>query len=87
MNKKATTKDELFLLKLYELAVKKEGPEVNIDRYHIGREIGMNQHGIDTIIKHLAQANFIKKLPDNSVYLTPHGISLVEDLRKERNLS
>jgi hypothetical protein len=86
MNKKATTKDELFLLKLYELAVKKGGPEENIDRYYIGREIGMNQHGIDTIIKHLAQANFIKKLPDNSVYLTPHGVGLVEYLRKERKL-
>jgi hypothetical protein len=84
MNKKATTKDELFLLKLYELAVKKGGPEENIDRYYIGKEIGMQHHGIDTIIKHLAQANFVKKLPDNSVYLTPHGVSLVEHLRKER---
>ncbi len=84
MNKKATTKDELFLLKLHELALAKGGAEENIDRYYIGREIGMNQHGIDTIIKHLAQANFIKKLPDNSVYLTPNGISLVENLKKER---
>ena len=86
MNKKATTKDELFLLKLYELALTKGSPDKNIDRYHIGREIGMNQHGIDTIIKHLAQANFIKKMPDNSVYLTPHGIKLVEYLRSERGL-
>lgn len=82
--KKATTKDELFLLKLYELAVAKGGPEEEIDRYVIGRAIGQNNHGIDTIIKHLAQANFIKKCSDNCIYLTPHGIKLVEHLREER---
>ncbi len=84
--KKSTTKDELFLLKLYELAVKKGSPEKEIDRYVIGRAIGMQNHGIDTIIKHLAQANFIKKCSDNCIYLTLHGISLVEFLRNERGL-
>jgi len=82
--KKATTKDELFLLKLYELAVKKGDPEEEIDRYVIGKAIGMQSHGIDTIIKHLAQANFIKKCSDNCIYLTPHGIRLVEHLKTER---
>ena len=82
--KKATTKDELFLLKLYELAVKKGSPEEEIDRYAIGKAIGMQNHGIDTIIKHLAQANFIKKCSDNCIYLTLHGISLVEYLKMER---
>jgi hypothetical protein len=82
--KKSTTKDELFLLKLYELAVAKGGPEEEIDRYVIGKAIGQNDHGIDTIIKHLAQANFIKKCSDNSIYLTPHGLKLVEHLRSER---
>lgn len=46
----------------------------------------MQDHGIDTIIEHLAQANFIKKCSDNRVYLMPHGISLVEFLRTERGL-
>jgi predicted transcriptional regulator len=82
--KKSTTKDELFLLKLYELAVKKGDPEKEVDRYAIGKAIGMQNHGIDTIIKHLAQANFIKKCSDNRVYLTPHGVSLVEHLKIER---
>lgn len=84
--KKSTTKDELFLLKLYELAVKKGNPEKEIDRYVIGKAIGMQNHGIDTIIKHLAQANFIKKCPDHCIYLTLNGISLVEFLRTERGL-
>jgi predicted transcriptional regulator len=84
MNKKSTTKDELFLLKLYDMALALGSPEEEIDRYAIGRAIGQNDHGIDTIIKHLAQANFIKKTSGNSVYLTPHGIKLVEHLREER---
>jgi hypothetical protein len=84
--KKATTKDELFLIKLYELALKKGSPEEEVDRYVIGKAIGMQDHGIDTIIKHLAQANFIKKCSDNCIYLTPHGINLVEHLREERGL-
>jgi hypothetical protein len=83
MNKKATTKDELFLMKLYELAVAQGGPEENIDRYVIGRAIGQNDKGIDTIIRHLAQANFIKKITGNSIHLTPHGIKLVEHLLKD----
>ena len=82
--KKSTTKDELFLLKLYEMAVKKGDPEKEVDRYAIGKAIGMQDHGIDTIIKHLAQANFIKKCSDNRVYLTPHGVKLVEHLKTER---
>lgn len=82
--KKATTKDELFLLKLYELAVKKGDPEQEIDRNIIAKAIGMQSHGIDMIIKHLAQANFIKKCSDNCIYLTPHGVRLVEHLKTER---
>jgi len=81
MNKKATTKDEMFLLKLYELAMEQDGPEEAIDRYIIGQAIGQNDKGIDTIIRHLAQANFIKKSGGNHIYLTPHGLKLVETLR------
>jgi hypothetical protein len=84
MNKKSTTKDELFLLKLYEMALALGSPEEDVDRYAIGRAIGQNDHGIDTIIKHLAQANFIKKNGESALHLTPHGIKLVEQLRKER---
>ncbi len=79
MNKKATTKDELFLLKLYDLASDSE-----IDRYIIGRAIGQNDKGVDNIVKNLAAANFIKKGSHNSIYLTPHGIKLVQFLLTER---
>jgi hypothetical protein len=84
MTQKATTKDELFLLKLYELAVKKGDPTEAIDRYIIGKAIGQNDHGIDTIGRHLAQANFVKKVDETHLYLTQNGINLVMHIKKER---
>lgn len=83
--KKSTTKDELFLLKLYELAEKRGSPEEEVDRYEVGRAIGQNDKGISTIVKHLAQANFIKKGSGEAVYLTQHGLGLVMLIKGERD--
>lgn len=77
------TKDELFLLKLHECALKQGDPTAPIDRYLIAKEIGQNPHAIDTIIRHLAQANFVKKGEENSVYLTSNGLKLIEVLLEE----
>lgn len=77
------TKDELFVLKLYELAKKRGDPTGEVDRYDIGRSIGQNDKGINTIINGLAQANFIKKGQGSTVYLTPHGLNLVERLLED----
>lgn len=84
MNRKATTKDELFLLKLYEMASQLGNPEEEVDRYAIGRAIGQNDKGVDTIVKHLAQANFVKKGDGTALYLTTHGMKLVEQIAQER---
>jgi hypothetical protein len=84
VNKKSTTKDELFLLKLYELASKLGSPEEEVDRFVIGRAIGQNDKGVNTIVKHLAQANFVKKGSGDALYLTAHGIRLVMQIAKER---
>ncbi|MBS0653129.1 MAG: hypothetical protein JSR39_06310 [Verrucomicrobia bacterium] len=83
MSKKATTKDELFLVKLYHMASELGGPHEEVDRYAVGRAIGQNDKGIDTISRLLAQANFIKKGEGTSVYLTPHGLNLVQRLLEE----
>ncbi len=82
MSDKATTKDELLILKLYELAMKTGDPYHPIDRYVLGQAIGQNDKGVDTIIRHLAQANFVMKGEGKEVYLTPHGCSLVEELKR-----
>lgn len=80
MSKKATTKDELFLLKLYELALKSGDVLEEVDRYEIGRAIGQNDKGANVIARDLAQANFIKKGEGDAVYLTDHGLRLVQSL-------
>ena len=80
MNQKATTKDELFLLKLYELASKSGDFRLEIDRFFIGRAIGQNDRGANVIARDLAAANFIKKGEGNAVYLTDHGLRLVQFL-------
>jgi len=84
MNRKATTKDELFLLKLYEMASALGSPEEEVDRFVIGRAIGQNDKGINAIVRHLAQANFVKKGSGDALYLTPHGLKLVLQIAKER---
>lgn len=81
MSKKATTKDELFLLKLYELALKSGDPHKAIDRFEVGRAIGQNDKGANVIARDLAQANFVKKGDGDAVYLTDHGLRLVNSLR------
>jgi hypothetical protein len=84
MNRKSTTKDELFLLKLYEMAISLGSPEEEVDLFAIGRAIGQNDKGAAVIVRHLAQANFVKKGEGDSVYLTPHGLQLVMQIAKER---
>lgn len=81
--KKSRTKDEFFLIKLYQLARAEGNEEEAIDCFAIGREIGQNDKGIKVIANQLAQANFVKKGEDNTVYLTSHGLGLVQELLSE----
>jgi hypothetical protein len=80
MAQKSTTKDELFLIKLHEMASALGDPHSEIDLYAIGRAIGQNDKGTSTISRLLCQANFVKKGEENAVYLTPHGLNLVNQL-------
>lgn len=77
------TKDENFIMCLYEEAEKTGDLEAALDRYQVGLVAAIHPKGVDTICKLLIQANFIKKASENEVYLTPHGIKLVESLRLE----
>jgi hypothetical protein len=78
--KKGTTKDELFLLKLYELASQQGDPQEAFDRFQVGRAVGLNDKGANVIARDLAQANFIKKGEGEAVYLTDNGLWLVRSL-------
>lgn len=77
------TKDEMFLLKLYEMGERAGDPCLAVDRFVIGRAIGQNDKGAYVISRDLAQANFVKKGEGDSVYLTEQGLALVQRLRQE----
>lgn len=78
MSQRAKTKDERFMLTLYELAEKSGDLSTPINRYDIGTIIGLNDKALNTICKTLLQANFIKKAGDEDVYLTDLGKNLVK---------
>lgn len=77
--KSKSTPDERFLYKLYEAAMKTGDPHAFIDYRGIAKEIGQKEIAIKNIIKHLAQANLIKKGEETTVFLTERGCNFVLD--------
>lgn len=83
MTKSGTTKDELFMIMLYKIANTRGDQFAEVNRYEVGKAIGQNDKGVNAIVNLLAQANFVKKGEDSAIYLTPHGVSLVEQLLEQ----
>lgn len=81
---KARTKDEKFMLALYNEALKTDSMETPFNRFEIGHKIGLHPRGVDTICTLLLQANFIKKESKEEVYITEHGIKLVNSLLSDK---
>lgn len=77
------TKDEQFMICLYENAKTADDMEAVFNRYEIGRQVSMHERGVEATCKLLVKANFIKKDSESEIYLTPHGVSLVEKLLEE----
>lgn len=83
MTQKGRTKDESFMLVLYDLASKTGQLDTSFDRYEVGALAAMQKKAIDTICKQLLRTNFIRVgEEDHLVYLTPHGVRLVEGLHE-----
>lgn len=78
---KSTTKDERFLLKLFEIASRFGDPTREVDRYEVGQTIGQRERGVDTTVRTLAQSNFVKKGSGSTVYLSTGGLELIKRLR------
>lgn len=83
MAHKSITKDELYLVKLSQLAQKLGDPYAEVDRYAVGQAMGQNNKSVDNIVRMLAQTNFIKKGEDNAIYLTPQGERYVDTLLEQ----
>lgn len=76
--KQKGTPDERFLIKLYQTAMASGDPHAWIDYRGVAKAVGQKETAIKNIIKHLAQANFLKK-EDDSVHLTERGCNFVLD--------
>jgi len=74
------TKDEKFMITIYQIAEASGDNTSQVNRYLAGSQIGLHPKAIDTICKTLMQANFIKKGTLDDVYLTPNGLVLVQQL-------
>ncbi|MEM1282720.1 MAG: hypothetical protein AAGG81_04120 [Chlamydiota bacterium] len=77
MSQRAQTKDQRFLLALYERAMQQGDVATPFSRYEIGESIGLHKKAINTICRDLLQCNFLKKEGPDDVYLTKNGEALV----------
>lgn len=79
-----TTPDERFLIQLYQAALAAGDLHAEIDIRPIAKAMGQKETAMKNIIKHLAQANFLKKIDETTVRLTDRGCCFaIEMLEKE----
>lgn len=83
MSQRGHTKDEKFMVALYEAALEVGEMDAVFNRYQIGQRIGLHPKGVDTICTLLLQANFIKKEGKEEIYLTENGQRLINNLLSE----
>lgn len=74
------TKDEKFIVTLYELTKAQEEDEAVFDCFEIGKKNAMAHKQVETITKQLVRGNIIKRTEYNLVKITPLGISIAESL-------
>ena len=82
MGRSGYTTDESFLIKLYEEALSGGDMELEIDFLDLGRSLRQKDRAIKTIVRDLAQANFVKKVDDSKLILTPNGITLAQKFKE-----
>ena len=84
MTRQNLTKDERYVLSLFEMAKEMGELTASLDKYAAGDRIGIHQKSVNNICKLLIQANFIKKEGESSVVFTSRGLSLAEKLLDQK---
>jgi Mn-dependent DtxR family transcriptional regulator len=74
------TPDEKFMIKLYEVAKQKGDPRRPINYQSVAKSIGLKETAVKNIVKHLAQANFVKKIDETTLHLTDRGCAFVLEM-------
>lgn len=83
MSRHGRTKDEQFIICLYEEALKTGDLDFEFDRYAIGALISLHPTAVETICVLLRKTNFIIKKEDNIISISPHGVKLALSLLEE----
>ncbi len=78
------TSDEKLMLKFYELAMLKGDPHTPIKAIKAAKAIGVKETALKNIIKHLAQANLVKKIDDVMIALTKRGCDFVLEMQEAK---
>lgn len=84
MSQRSRTKDERYVLRLYELALQSGDMRHVMNRYDVGKSISLHDRACNTICNLLIRANFIKKTDKDNIYLTPQGEKLALRLLEEK---
>jgi hypothetical protein len=77
------TKDERYVVSVYEMAMLNNDLETVLDRYEAGARVGISPKAVDAICHLLMQANFIKKVDKTAIKLTKNGEELALRLQRE----
>ncbi|MBS4166704.1 MULTISPECIES: hypothetical protein [unclassified Neochlamydia] len=83
MTRKAHTADERFIICAYQALEGLNDKEAPLNFYKVGEKAGITHKGVKAICKLLIQANFIKKISDEEIYLTQNGEQLALRLLEE----
>ena len=78
MKKPKLSKEEKFLHKLHELAIASGDPQNEIDRYVIGKALGIHDRSLDNIVQVLTKNGLTKKTDEAMVQLTKNGLAFLE---------
>jgi Mn-dependent DtxR family transcriptional regulator len=79
----AKTTEERFLFRLYEMAIKAGDPYHPVNRYDVGNSLGLTSRVVDPMCKMFLRVNFIKKISETDISLTPHGEVLAKSFLKQ----
>lgn len=79
MSQTKRSKEERFLLHMYEMAKKSGDPQNEVDRYAVGRLVGEHTRGVDNTVQMLSKNGLLKKGEGSAIHLSPSGLHYVEE--------
>ena len=84
MGRFSNTKDEKFLITIYEIAQCKGNFFSTITNTEICMKLQKEKKTVHNMIKYLLQSNFLKKINKETVKLTENGKQLAQSLFENR---